>query len=85
MTTATGTLAPREGDRVRLTYGDGSFVEGTWRAVLELDDGRLHTHTRGQVRRDVVVQGPDWCTCGEAWQGHPEPHALTCPLAGSAP
>lgn len=48
--------APREGDRVRLTYGDGSSVEGTWRAVLERDDGHLHTHTRGQVRRDVLTR-----------------------------
>lgn len=48
---------PREGDRVRLTYGDGSTVEGTWRAVLELDGQTLHTHTRGHVRRDVVARG----------------------------
>lgn len=47
---------PREGDRVRLTYGDGSTVEGTWRAVLERDDGTLHTHTRGHVRRDVIAR-----------------------------
>lgn len=47
-------VGPQEGDRVRLTYGDGSSVEGTWRAVLGLDDGTLHTHTRGQVRRDVL-------------------------------
>lgn len=57
---------PQEGDLVRLTYGDGSTVEGTWRAVLELDDGTLHTHTRGHVRRDVL--GP-WdvrnCRCAE--------------------
>lgn len=45
---------PHEGDRVRLTYGDGSTVEGTWREVVELDDGSFNTHTRGQVRRDVI-------------------------------
>lgn len=48
-------VGPQEGDRVRLTYGDGSTVEGTWRTVLEKDDGTLHTHTRGQVRRDVLA------------------------------
>ena len=26
------------------------------------------------------VRNPQGCTCGEAWRGHPEPHAATCPL-----
>lgn len=52
---------PAEGDRVRLTCGDGSTLEGTW-TYIEVDDswavltdaGRTHTHVTGQVRRDVV-------------------------------
>ncbi len=52
---------PTEGDRVRLTYGDGSTIEGTW-TYIEVDDswavltdaGKTHTHVTGQVRRDVV-------------------------------
>ena len=55
---------------MRLTYGDGSFVEGTWRAVLELDDGTLHTHTRGQVRRDVVLSYEEYMARdNEAFEG----------------
>lgn len=52
---------PRQGDRVRLTYGDGSGCEGLWTLtpdgpVLLLDDGTVHRHTSGQVRRDVLAR-----------------------------
>jgi hypothetical protein len=55
--------APDVGDRVRLTYGDGSSCEGTWEATpagpaLRLDDGSLHEHVTGQVRRDVIERSP---------------------------
>lgn len=53
---------PAEGDRVQLTYGDGSTVTGEWSymggdvegMVLLADDGRVHKHTTGQVRRDII-------------------------------
>ena len=53
---------PAEGDRVRLTYGDGSTVEGRWAFVggdvegpaLLTDAGSVHAHVTGQVRRDVL-------------------------------
>jgi hypothetical protein len=53
---------PAEGDRVRLAYGDGSRVEGTWCYVggdvdgwaVQRDDGSLHTHVTGQVERTVL-------------------------------
>jgi hypothetical protein len=48
---------PREGDRVRITYGDGSTAEGRWEYLgddvedygLVLDDGTLHTPRRRAV------------------------------------
>ncbi|WP_249068720.1 hypothetical protein [Modestobacter muralis] len=70
------------GDRVRLTYPDGSAVEGTWQDdVLLRDNGEVHTHTRGQVHRKLLVEAEDWrpdaavvgwvagCECG--WRGRP--------------
>jgi len=70
------------GDRVRLTYGDGSAVEGIWQDdVLLRDNGEVHTHTRGQVRRELLVEVEEWrsdaavvgwvagCECG--WRGRP--------------
>lgn len=30
------------------------------------------------VRATTTAYGTG-CTCGEAWSGHPNPHALTCP------
>jgi len=52
---------PVDGDRVRLTYGDGSTVEGRWAFVvgdiegfgLQGDDGSVHDGT-GPVRREVI-------------------------------
>jgi hypothetical protein len=54
----------RDGARVRLTYGDGSNVTGTWETrpeyedgppvVLRLDNGTIHEHTAGQVERRVL-------------------------------
>ena len=57
---------PVEGDRVRLTYGDGSTVEGRWEYIggdvegyaLHLDDGTVHPHVAGQVARDIVHRVP---------------------------
>ena len=57
---------PVEGDRVRLTYGDGSTVEGRWEYIggdvegyaLRLDDGTVHPHVAGQVARDIVHRVP---------------------------
>lgn len=55
---------PIPGDRVRLTYGDGSTVEGLWEwdpepggygALVRRDDGSVHRHTSGQVTREVIV------------------------------
>ena len=54
--------APAEGDRVRLTYGDGSTVEGIWCYVggdvdgwaVQPDNGPVHTHVTGQVQRTVL-------------------------------
>ena len=49
------------GSRVRLTYGDGSTVDGTWVRTadgteqLRRDDGRTHTHVTGQVRRELLA------------------------------
>lgn len=55
---------PRFGDRVRLTYGDGGTVEGTWtadgdQAAVRLDDGTVHHHVTGQVAREVVDLAQD--------------------------
>jgi hypothetical protein len=53
---------PDAGDRVRLTYGDGSGCEGTWEdtpdgPALRLDDGTLHAHVTGQVCHEVIERG----------------------------
>jgi len=50
---------PQPGDRVELTYRDGSGCVGTWEETpdgpaVRLDDGTLHTHVTGQVRRDIL-------------------------------
>jgi hypothetical protein len=53
---------PWEGDRVRITYGDGSTAEGRWECVggdvedygLVLDDGTVHTRSGGQVARVIL-------------------------------
>ena len=53
---------PAGGDQVRLTYGDGSTLEGRWTLVggdveamaLVAEDGTVHTHVTGQVRRDAI-------------------------------
>lgn len=52
---------PRVGDRVRLTYRDGSGCEGTWEITpdgpaVRKDDGTLHTHVAGHVRREVITR-----------------------------
>ncbi len=57
-------LPPQIGDRVRLTYPDGSEVEGVWAGetdsdnrtvpVLRLDDGSVHRDDAGQGRRKLV-------------------------------
>ena len=73
---------PRNGDRVRLTYRDGSTAEGIWQdSTLIRGDGIVHAHTRGQVGLIVIKQAEDWrpdaavvgwaagCTCG--WRGAP--------------
>lgn len=54
---------PQPGDRVQLTYGDGSTVEGIWEIdpdpeghgfLVRRDDGTTHGHTTGHVMRDVI-------------------------------
>lgn len=51
---------PLPGDRVRLTYGDGSAAEGTWEETpegveqLRKDDGTVHSHVSGHVRRSII-------------------------------
>ena len=67
---------------MRLTYRDGSTVEGVWKdGTLLRGDGTTHSHTSGQVRREVIDQAEQWrpgaavvgwvagCTCG--WRGTP--------------
>ena len=71
---------PCNGDRVRLTYRDGSTAEGLWQdGTILRGDGIVHSHTSGQVRLEVVDQAEEWrpdvavvgwvagCTCG--WRG----------------
>lgn len=73
---------PGDGDRVRLTYRDGSTAEGLWSdGTLIRGDGIVHPRTTGQVRREVIDQAEQWrpdaavvgwaagCTCG--WRGTP--------------
>ena len=73
---------PCNGDRVRLTYRDGSTAEGLWQdSTILRGDGIVHSHTSGQVRLDVIDQAEQWrpdaavvgwaagCTCG--WRGTP--------------
>ena len=64
---------PGNGDRVRLTYRDGSTAEDLWQ---DCGDGIEHAHTTGQVRLEVIDQAEQWrpdatvvgwaagCTCG---------------------
>lgn len=46
------------------------------------DSAIKKARVRGEVAVTRLVQ--DWepldCSCGEAWSGHPNPHAITCPL-----
>ena len=73
---------PCDGDRVRLTYRDGSTADGVWQDdTLIRGDGIVHAHTSGQVRLEVIDQAEQWrpdaavvgwvagCTCG--WRGTP--------------
>jgi hypothetical protein len=73
---------PGNGDRVRLTYRDGSTAEGVWQdGTLIRGDGIVHPRTSGQVRLEVIDQAEEWrpdaavvgwvagCTCG--WRGTP--------------
>ena len=68
---------PCNGDRVRLTYRDGSTAEGLWQdGTVIRGDGLVHAHTGGQVRLEVIDQAEEWrpdaavvgwaagCTCG---------------------
>jgi hypothetical protein len=48
---------PCDGDRVRLTHRDGSTVEGVWQdGTILRGDAIVHSHTSGQVRREVIDQ-----------------------------
>ena len=73
---------PCDGDRVRLTYRDGSTAEGIWSdGTLLRGDGIVHAHKSGQVRLEVIDQAEQWrpdaavvgwvagCTCD--WRGTP--------------
>ena len=73
---------PCNGDRMRLTYRDGSTAEGLWQdGTLIRGDGIVHAHSSGQVRLEVIDQAEEWrpdaavagwaagCTCG--WRGTP--------------
>ncbi len=52
---------PCNGDRVRLTYRDGSTAEGLWQdGTLIRSDGTVHPRTSGQVRREVIDQAEQW-------------------------
>lgn len=56
--------APDIGDRVRLIYGDESTLEGIWEdtpdgPALRLDDGTLHEHVAGPIRREVIERAAD--------------------------
>jgi hypothetical protein len=57
-------IGPLPGDRVQLTYDDGSAVEGTWElhggsAMLRLDDDTSHEVT-GQVTTEVIELNEDF-------------------------
>jgi len=73
---------PCNGDRVRLTYRDGSTAEGLWQdSTLLRGDGIVLPRTSGQVRLEVIEEAEEWrpdaavvgwvagCTCG--WRGTP--------------
>jgi hypothetical protein len=54
---------PKPGDRVRLTYGDGGTVEGVWEVsedgrdeFVRRDDGTVHNHVSGHVRRSIIAR-----------------------------
>ena len=68
-------------DRVRLTYRDGSTAEGVWQDGTVLrGDGTVHTHTGGQVRREVIDQAEEWRPDAAVVAGPP-----AAPAAGAAP
>jgi hypothetical protein len=86
---------PDNGDRVRLTYRDGSTAEGIWSdGTLLRGDGILHSHTSGHVHREVTEQAEQWrpdaavvgwvagCTCG--WRGTPWTRVIAWELADPA-
>jgi hypothetical protein len=73
---------PCDGDRVRLTYRDGTTAESLWSdGTLLRGDGIVHSPTSGQVGLEVIEQAEQWrpdaavvgwvagCTCG--WRGTP--------------
>lgn len=73
---------PCDGDRVRLTYRDGSTAEGVWFDGTVLGgDGIMPAGAGGPVDCEVVDQAEEWrpdaevvgwvagCTCG--WRGTP--------------
>ncbi|RBY96557.1 hypothetical protein DQ237_07955 [Blastococcus sp. TF02-8] len=86
---------PCDGDRVRLTYRDGSTAEGIWSdGTLLRGDGIVPAPSTGQDRLEVIDQAEQWrpdaavvgwaagCTCG--WRGTPwtrVPPELTDPAA----
>ena len=86
---------PGDGDRVRLTYRDGSTAEGLWQdSTLLRGDGIVHAHTSGQVGLEVIEQAEQWrpdaavvgwvagCTCG--WRGTPWTRVTEWELADPA-
>ncbi|GAB3312760.1 hypothetical protein GCM10027451_25900 [Geodermatophilus aquaeductus] len=73
---------PGDGDRVRLTYGDGFTAEGRWSdGTLLRGDGIVRADAGGPVHCEVIEQAEEWRpgaevvgraagrTCG--WRGTP--------------
>ena len=74
--------APCDGDRVRLTYRDGSTAEGLWQDGTVIGgDGIMPAEAGGQVHCEVIEEAEEWrpdaevvgwvagCACG--WRGIP--------------
>ena len=71
---------PCNGDRVRLTYRDGSTAEGLWQGgTLIRSEGIVHSHTGGQVRLEVLTR-----RSSGAWTPRSSAGPPAAPAAGAA-
>ena len=80
MTSACDDLRKELDDLLADEIGDGysRVADAVW-AIAE-QRARIE-----RQRTSCTICGKRWksqgrtCTCGEAWSGHPNPHAATCP------